>query len=100
MTNALREHLRLSAIEIKRIVWHKNFLLVIAVMFLLAWYDLFGFGPRGDPKGLIGLASTTTTDPVLEGIVSGIAGASALAVDTQAGFVGLVLSRNVHRRPP
>jgi hypothetical protein len=36
MTNPLREHLRLSAIEVKRIVWHKNFLLVVGVMFLLA----------------------------------------------------------------
>ena len=98
MTNALREHLRLSAIEVKRIVWRKQFLLVIGVMFLIACNDLFGFGPLGNPPGLIGLAATTLTDKVSNGLVAGISSAAALAVDTEVGFVGLVLTRNVRRR--
>lgn len=98
MTNPLREHLRLSTIEVKRIVLRKNFLLVVGVMFLLSCNDLFWVTPRGEPEGLIGLASTSTMDEVLYGIVAGISSAAALAVDTEAGFVGLVLTRNVRRR--
>lgn len=97
MTNPLREHLRLSAIEVKRIVFGKRFLLVIGVMFLLSYHALFGFGPSGDPKGLLGLAATSGIGP-LNGLVAGISSASALAVDTESGFVGLVLTRNVRRR--
>lgn len=98
MTNSLREHLRLSAIEIKRIVWHKNFVLVIGVMFCLACYGLFRFVSPGGPPGLLGFASIAGIDTALNGLVAGIASASALAVDTQAGFMGLVLTRNVRRR--
>jgi hypothetical protein len=98
MTNTFREHLRLSAIEVKRIVQRKNFLLVIGVMFLLSCSDLFSFGPSGDPKGLIGLAATSHLDKVFNGLVAGVSSAAALAVDTEVGFVGLVLSRNVRRR--
>lgn len=98
MTNPLREHLRLSAIEVKRIVLRKNFLLVIGVMFLLACNDLLWVTPMGDPEGLIGLAAASCMDTVLNGVVAGVASASALAVDTEAGFVGLVLTRNIRRR--
>lgn len=100
MTNPLREHLRLSAIEVKRIVLRKQFLLVIAVMFLLSYNNLFVSRPHGDPPGLIGLAATSQSpfNSDLIGLVAGISSAAALAVDTESGFVGLILTRNVRRR--
>lgn len=98
MTNPLREHLRLSAIEVKRIVLRKNFLFVIGVMFLLSCNDIFGVGSLGHPTGLIGIAATTVSDKILTGLVAGVSSAAALAVDTESGFVGLVLTRNIRRR--
>ncbi|MBK9265818.1 MAG: hypothetical protein IPM54_39270 [Polyangiaceae bacterium] len=98
MTNPLREHLRLSAIEVKRIVLRKHFLLVIAAMFVLSYDRIFWHRGQGDPAGLYGLAATSRMISGMDGLVAGISSAAALAVDTEAGFVGLVLSRNVRRR--
>lgn len=98
MTNPLREHLRLSAIEVKRIVLRKHFLLVIGVMFVLSYDRIFWHRGHGDPEGFYGLAATSNVLWSLNGLVAGISSAAALAVDTETGFVGLVLTRNVRRR--
>jgi hypothetical protein len=98
MNNKLREQLRLSAIEVKRIVWRKQFLLVVVVAFLFSCNDLFNWRPRGDPTGFYGLGATSDFSNELNTLLAGIASADALAVDTEVGFVGLVLARKIRRR--
>jgi hypothetical protein len=88
----------LSAIEIKRIVLRKRFLIVVVVALLLSYNDLFNWGPRGEPGGWYGLGATSTFNDISNTLLAGIASADALAVDSEVGFAGLVLARNVSRR--
>lgn len=97
MTNPVREHLRLSFIETKRLVQRKQFLVAVGVAFVLAFNDLFVVTPLGTFEGFYGLVATTHSDRVLNSLIAGVASADALAVDGETGYAGLVLSRNVRR---
>lgn len=98
MPNALREHLRLSAIEVKRIVQRKRFLIVVLIALLISCNDLFHYRPRGTPPGLFGLGVTSTFGNELNTLLAGFSSADALAIDAESGFTGLVLTRNIRRR--
>ncbi len=98
MKNPLREHLRLSVIEIKRIVNRKQFLLAVVVVLLLVYYELFSSGPWGHPAGFYGVVVTASAHrEIYNCFVAALGGAAALAVDTETGFLGLALSRNIRR---
>lgn len=96
MTIPLREHLRLSRIEIKRIVWRKQFLLAAAVLLWMT-YDELESSTHTTVIGLFGVVSGIWPDSVDNCFVAATAGAAVLAADTEAGFLGLTLSRNIRR---
>jgi hypothetical protein len=96
MTISVREHLRLSVIEIKRIVWRKQFLLPTAVILWMT-YDELKSSTYTTVVGLFGVVAAVSRDSVLNCFVAATAGAASLAADTEAGFLGLTLSRNVRR---
>lgn len=98
MSNALREHLRLSTIEVKRIVLRKRFLIVVLIALLISCNDLFHYPPRATRPGLYGLGVTTDFGNELNTVLAGFSSADALAIDTEVGFTGLVLARNIRRR--
>lgn len=98
MSNALREHLRLSVIEVKRIVWRKRFLIVVLIALATSCNDLFNFRPSGTPPGLYGLGVTTTFGNELNALLAGFSSADALAIDTEVGFTGLLVARHIRRR--
>jgi hypothetical protein len=96
MTIPLREHLRLSNIEVKRIVWRKQFLLAVAVTLWILNNSL-SHAPHGNVPGLFGIVSGVTVNSIDNCLVAAAAGAAALAADTESGFLGLTLSRNIRR---
>lgn len=98
MKNAFREHLRLSGIEIKRIIGRNQILLIGVVILWLVWHDLFSFSPLGDPPGLFGIGATAEHDAIFNCLVAAAGGAAAFAGDTETGFLGLTLSRTIPRR--